>query len=88
MYIVALRMFILTRSKAPALAHHTMTSERIPLLGGAVPAYETFFEHWKAMSQSSTNPQFGPILEEALTHADQYHQLMRANDAYLLAMCA
>ncbi|KIK10980.1 hypothetical protein PISMIDRAFT_84126, partial [Pisolithus microcarpus 441] len=28
--------------QAPAVAHHTMTSECIPLLGGALPAYETF----------------------------------------------
>ncbi|KAI5999086.1 hypothetical protein EDD15DRAFT_2363112 [Pisolithus albus] len=50
--------------QAPAAAHHTMTSERIPLLGGALPAYETFLEQWKRMSMSSANPQFSPLLKE------------------------
>ncbi|KIK23162.1 hypothetical protein PISMIDRAFT_100930 [Pisolithus microcarpus 441] len=56
--------------QAPAMAHHTMTSERIPLLSGALPAYETFLEQWKRISMSSTNPQFGPLLKEGLAHRE------------------
>ncbi|KIK19934.1 hypothetical protein PISMIDRAFT_64111, partial [Pisolithus microcarpus 441] len=33
--------------QVPATAHHTMTSECIPLLSGALPAYETFLKQWK-----------------------------------------
>ncbi|KAG6371773.1 hypothetical protein JVT61DRAFT_9128 [Boletus reticuloceps] len=65
-----------------------MTLEQVPLaLGRAVPAYETFIEHWKTVSTSAANPQFGSILKEGLWHADRYHQMMRENDTYLLAMC-
>ncbi|KIK13264.1 hypothetical protein PISMIDRAFT_119162, partial [Pisolithus microcarpus 441] len=60
--------------QAPAAAHHTMTSECIPLLGGALPAYETFLEQWKRMSMSSANPQFGPLLKEGLAHGERYHE--------------
>ncbi|KAI6020722.1 hypothetical protein PISMIDRAFT_94210, partial [Pisolithus microcarpus 441] len=56
--------------QAPATAHHTMTSEHIPLLGGALPAYETFLEQWKRISTSSVNPQFGPLLKEGLAHRE------------------
>ncbi|KIK16521.1 hypothetical protein PISMIDRAFT_113216, partial [Pisolithus microcarpus 441] len=50
--------------QAPATAHHTMTSEHIPLLSGALPTYETFLKQWKRISMSSVNPQFGPLLKE------------------------
>ncbi|KIK22790.1 hypothetical protein PISMIDRAFT_11356 [Pisolithus microcarpus 441] len=74
--------------QAPAVAHHTMTSECIPLLGGALPAYETFLEQWKRISMSSTNPQFGPLLKEGLAHRERYHKHMHANKAYIFTMFA
>ncbi|KIK17982.1 hypothetical protein PISMIDRAFT_110388 [Pisolithus microcarpus 441] len=74
--------------QAPAAAHHTMTSERIPLLSGALPTYETFLEQWKRISMSSMNPQFGPLLKEGLAHGERYHKHMHANKAYVFAMFA
>ncbi|KAI6046648.1 hypothetical protein EDC04DRAFT_2597783 [Pisolithus marmoratus] len=71
---------------APAMAHHTMTSECIPLLGGALPAYETFLEQWRRISMSSVNPQVSPLLREGLAHGEQYHKLMHANKAYVFVM--
>ncbi|KIK13774.1 hypothetical protein PISMIDRAFT_118232, partial [Pisolithus microcarpus 441] len=56
--------------QAPATAHHTMTSEHIPLLSGALPTYETFLEQWRRISTSSANPQFGPLLKEGLAHGE------------------
>ncbi|KIK15266.1 hypothetical protein PISMIDRAFT_81440, partial [Pisolithus microcarpus 441] len=74
--------------QAPATAHHTMTSECIPLLGGALPTYETFLEQWKRLNTSSVNPQFSPLLKEGLAHGERYHKQMRANKAYIFAMFA
>ncbi|KIK13446.1 hypothetical protein PISMIDRAFT_118865 [Pisolithus microcarpus 441] len=74
--------------QAPATAHHTMTSEHIPLLSGALPTYETFLEQWKRISMSSVNPQFGPLLKEGLAHREQYHKQMHANKAYVFGMFA
>ncbi|KIK12053.1 hypothetical protein PISMIDRAFT_121641 [Pisolithus microcarpus 441] len=73
--------------QAPAVAHHTMTSECIPLLSGALPAYETFLEQWKRLNTSSANPQFGPLLKEGLAHGERYHKQMHANKVYVFAMC-
>ncbi|KIK16770.1 hypothetical protein PISMIDRAFT_15576 [Pisolithus microcarpus 441] len=74
--------------QAPAMAHHTMTSECIPLLSGALPAYETFLKQWKRISMSSVNPQFSPLLKEGLAHGEQYHKHMHANKAYVFVMFA
>ncbi|KIK20245.1 hypothetical protein PISMIDRAFT_75144, partial [Pisolithus microcarpus 441] len=72
--------------QAPAMAHHTMTSEHIPLLGGALPTYETFLKQWKRISTSSMNPQFGPLLKEGLAHGERYHKQMCANKVYVFTM--
>ncbi|KIK20636.1 hypothetical protein PISMIDRAFT_105384 [Pisolithus microcarpus 441] len=74
--------------QAPATAHHTMTSEHIPSLSGALPTYETFLKQWKRISMSSTNPQFGPLLKEGLAHGERYHKQMHANKAYVFTMFA
>lgn len=64
-----------------------MSGERAPLLGGAVPAYETFIARWTQMSASRDYPQLGSFLRVGLSMATKYHKLMRANKAYLFAMC-
>ncbi|KAI6041936.1 hypothetical protein EDC04DRAFT_2601246 [Pisolithus marmoratus] len=77
----AVDLWVRVPQNVPAMAHHMMTLEHIPLLSGALPAYETFLEQWR-ISMSSTNPQFSPLLREGLAHGERYHKLMHANKAY------
>ena len=73
--------------KAPSIAQQTMSGEHCPLLGGTLPAYETFVAQWQAMATSPNHPQLAPFIQEGLSWATSYHKRMRANKAYLFAMC-
>lgn len=64
-----------------------MSGEQTPVLGGALPAFETFIAQWKAMSTSPDHPQLCAFLKEGLSSAAKYHECMRANDTYVYAMC-
>ncbi|KIM58677.1 hypothetical protein SCLCIDRAFT_81236, partial [Scleroderma citrinum Foug A] len=43
--------------EAPSIAQQTMSGEHCPLLGGTLPAYETFMAQWQAMATSPNHPQ-------------------------------
>lgn len=64
-----------------------MCGERSPLLGGTIPAYETFVHQWKHLSSSPACPQVGAFILEGLPTATKYHSLMRHNKTYTYAMC-
>lgn len=64
-----------------------MCGERNPLLGGALPAYETFAFQWRNLSKSRNHPHIGAFILEGLPTALKYHKLMRENKTYLYAMC-
>jgi len=44
-----------------------MSGEQSPLLGGALPAYETFITQWQAIANLSLHPQLCPFIEEGLS---------------------
>ena len=86
---MALHFSILTMTymKAPSIAQQTMSGERCLLLGGTLPTYETFVAQWQVMATSPNHPQLALFIQEGLSWATSYHKRMRANKAYLFAMC-
>lgn len=65
-----------------------MCGEHSPLLGGVIPAYETFVLQWQSLSSSPKwHPQIGAFILEGLPTALKYHKLMRENKMYMYAMC-
>jgi hypothetical protein len=64
-----------------------MCREWSPLLGGALPAYETFLTSWQQMERSTARPQLRPFIHEGHFWAKGYHGRLRANKTYLFAMC-
>ncbi|KIJ58483.1 hypothetical protein HYDPIDRAFT_102552 [Hydnomerulius pinastri MD-312] len=56
-----------------------MSGECTPLLGSAVPTFETFMTQWRSLSQSERNPQLAPFICEGLDWAETYHDRMRSN---------
>jgi len=86
---MTLRLSILTMTymKAPSIAQQTMSGEHCPLLGSTLPAYETFVAQWQAMVTSPNHPQLAPFIREGLSWVTSHHKRIRANKAYLFAMC-
>lgn len=81
-------MLIMTLDpKVPSRAQRSMCGQKLPLLGGAIPSYETFLEQWKHLSTSNTDPQLAPLVSHGLERAKQYYNRFGRTKAYLFAMC-
>ena len=64
-----------------------MCRENIPLLGGAVPSYETFLAQWKRLCVMDNHPQLAPFISPGLEWSDHYYDQLTLSKAYLFSMC-
>ncbi|KIK14138.1 hypothetical protein PISMIDRAFT_117578 [Pisolithus microcarpus 441] len=61
-----------------------MSGESTPKLGGAVPAFETFMEEWKRLSNAV--PHCAAYIKPGLAVADTYYKKMGKTKAYVITM--
>lgn len=61
-----------------------MSGERVPLLGSAVPTFETFVVQWDMLSELV--PQCAPFIRTGLDRAKTYYEHMGKTRAYIIAM--
>ncbi|KAF8449200.1 hypothetical protein L210DRAFT_3387662 [Boletus edulis BED1] len=59
--------------RIPSAAQKMMCGECSPLLGGAIPAYETFTFQWRNLSTLQDHPHIGAFILEGLPTAMKYH---------------
>jgi len=62
-----------------------MSTERTPILSGAVPCLEMLMTAWEQLGQK--NPDLEPFTSEALKWAVKYYKKMDQTSAYVVAMC-
>ncbi|KIK78477.1 hypothetical protein PAXRUDRAFT_163928, partial [Paxillus rubicundulus Ve08.2h10] len=72
--------------EVPSWAQQSMCGQSLPLLGGAIPSYETFLAQWTSLSMSRTNPQLVPFVSHGLEWANHYYNCIGRSKAYLFAM--
>ncbi|KIK12415.1 hypothetical protein PISMIDRAFT_37942, partial [Pisolithus microcarpus 441] len=68
----------------PHAAQQSMSGESTPKLGGAVPAFETFMEEWKRLSNAV--PHCAAYIKPGLVVADTYYKKMGKTKAYVITM--
>ncbi|KAI6100749.1 hypothetical protein EDD16DRAFT_1490628 [Pisolithus croceorrhizus] len=69
----------------PHAAQQSMSGESTPKLGSAVPAFETFIEEWKRLSNAV--PHCAAYIRPGLAIADTYYKKMGKTKAYFVTMC-
>ncbi|KIK77308.1 hypothetical protein PAXRUDRAFT_167300, partial [Paxillus rubicundulus Ve08.2h10] len=57
----------------PSQAQQSMCGQSLPLLGGAIPSYETFLAQWTSLSMSHINPQLAPFISHGLKQVNHYY---------------
>lgn len=62
-----------------------MSSESLPVLGGALPSFELLMIQWESLATNA--PQCAPYLKVGLEWARDYYQRMGQTHAYVVAMC-
>ncbi|KIK80918.1 hypothetical protein PAXRUDRAFT_46109, partial [Paxillus rubicundulus Ve08.2h10] len=72
--------------EVPSHAQQSMCGESIPLLGGALPLYETFLAQWTGLSLACDHPQLVSFISPGLESANYYHDHLRCSKAYLFAI--
>ncbi|KIK13051.1 hypothetical protein PISMIDRAFT_18265 [Pisolithus microcarpus 441] len=65
-------------------AQQSMSGESTPKLGGTVPAFETFMEEWKRLSNAV--PHCAAYIKPGLVVADTYYKKMGKMKVYVVAM--
>ncbi len=61
-----------------------MSGERMPILSGTIPCFETFMTKWE---QLKDNPRTKLLVKEGLEWAYKYYDRMDNTKAYVVAMC-
>lgn len=62
-----------------------MSSEQIPILSGAIPAFETFMSKWEKLMKDHSR--LRPLVKPGLESAYGYYARMDRTRAYIIAMC-
>lgn len=62
-----------------------MSSESMPVLSGAIPAFEMLMLQWETLATNA--PQCAPYIKVGLEWAQEYYQRMGQTPAYMIAMC-
>ncbi|KAI6139139.1 hypothetical protein EDD17DRAFT_1500406 [Pisolithus thermaeus] len=81
-YFMINRLWIL--DQIPHAAQQSMSGESTPKLGSAVPAFETFIEEWKRLSNAV--PHCTAYIRPGLAIADTYYKKMGKTKAYVVTM--
>ena len=61
-----------------------MSSEKTPILSGAIPAFEMLMTKWEQLAE---NPLLKPMVQEGLNLTYKYYNQMDHTRAYVVAMC-
>lgn len=62
-----------------------MSSESIPVLSGAIPAFEMFMTRWERLKKEK--PHLAPFINKGLDSAYKYYDRMDRTQGYIIAMC-
>lgn len=76
---------MLISRQVPHQVQHMMSSERMPTLSLAVPAFEMFMSAWEALGEK--NPRLKRYTKVGLEWAVKYYNKMDSTRAYVVAMC-
>jgi hypothetical protein len=61
-----------------------MSGESLPILSGAIPAFEMFMTKWEMLANQN---KLKPIVQPGLDWAYKYYTRMDETKAYVVAMC-
>lgn len=62
-----------------------MSGETLPILSGAIPAFEMFMTKWEKLA--ADHARLKPIVQPGLDWAYKYYSRMDETKAYVVAMC-
>ena len=62
-----------------------MSSERMPILGGVIPAFELSMMQWEQLDVNTCH--YAPFIKLGLKWAQKYYQHMGQTHTYTIAMC-
>ncbi len=73
----------------PHEVQQIMSSERTPVLLGAIPAFEMFMTKWEKIAESDSEQlrHVKPLVEPGLEWATRYYSRMDGTKAYIISMC-
>jgi hypothetical protein len=69
----------------PHQVQQTMSGEGMPILSGAIPAFEMFMTKWEKLGNGSKD--LKPYIKPGLDWAYKYYGYMDHTTAYIVAMC-
>lgn len=69
----------------PHNVQHIMSNERVPVLSGAIPSFETFMSQWEKLI--TDHPHLEDLVKPGLDLCYEYYGRMDRTIAYIIAMC-
>ena len=67
------------------MVQQIMSGETMPILSGAIPAFEMFMTKWEKLGD--VHPHLKPFIQPGLDWAYMYYDRMDHTCAYIIAMC-
>jgi hypothetical protein len=67
------------------MVQQIMSGDRMPILSGAIPAFEMFMTKWEKLAKDF--PHLQPFIQPGLDWAYMYYNRMDRTTAYIIAMC-
>lgn len=67
------------------MVQQIMSGESMPILSGAIPAFEMFMTKWEKLG--AEHPHLKPFIQPGLDWAYKYYKRMDRTSAYIIAMC-
>jgi hypothetical protein len=64
-----------------------MSSEKNPVLAGAVPSFERFMSVWEDLAADESMQDVAPAIQAGLKRAYKYYNRMDRTSAYVINMC-
>lgn len=71
----------------PHFVLQVMSSDKTPVLAGAVPSFEHLMSIWEDMATEDSMQDVAPAIKAALKRAYKYYNRMDHTSAYIVSMC-
>ena len=69
------------------MALQVMSSDKTPVIAGAVPSFKRFMTVWEDLAGNDSMQDVAPAIRVGLEWAYKYYQRMDATSAYVVNMC-
>ena len=71
----------------PDFALQVMSSDKTPVLAGAVPSFERFMCVWEDLTKDESMQDVAPAIQAGLKCTYKYYNRMDCTSAYVVNMC-